>query len=209
MALTALAGVGVAKLPRAWWRSTLVAGIWFVECCRIGIPLYVPPEPLVYRALAAMPDVRTVVELPMGLVESKKSWGLGSHANPAMWWQTLHRRDRTAGYLVRIPRHTVSQVLQTPVLGDLVVRTHNTRSLIDLDGRRREALHLPRYEPATIDRFLCDLAIDAFVLTEGATGSWRTRSVACSTRASWPRCARKAGPCCWSKRRAADLPPPA
>jgi hypothetical protein len=163
--LTALAGVGVAMLPRAWWRTALVGGIWFVECCRIGIPLYVPPEPLVYRALATMPQVRTVLELPMGLAESKGSWGLGRYSNPAMWWQTLHRKDRTAGYLARIPHHTVSRVLQTPVLGDLIVRTHRGRPVVDFDGQRHEEVpHIPRYDPAAIDRFLCDLKIDAIVL---------------------------------------------
>jgi len=124
--VAALAGIGLAGLVRATGRGWLVlAGavlLVAVEFGQVGGPASPVPVPEIYQRLATRPGARTVYEVGGGLASSNVYLGLDFSTPSAflMYWQTLHRKPRTGGYVARTTRSTYGWFERAPIMGDLL-----------------------------------------------------------------------------------------
>jgi MYXO-CTERM domain-containing protein len=163
------AGVGMASLH--WRRSAvgvLAIVLVVVDYGRIGIPMATFPIPDAIRVLAAEPEDHTLLELPMGLVESKGGFGSGAMNSVAMYWQTLHRKRRVACYISRVPYRIFSAFFYMPVLGDLLVMTNPNHAFENpLDHVQRIVSHLPSYAPDVVTAMIRTLDIGYIALVPG------------------------------------------
>jgi hypothetical protein len=168
VAWVALAGVGLATLawpPRAV--GALALTIFVIDYGRIGIPVYPIDAREIDRVLAAMPDDRVLLELPGGVSESKGGLGLnydgvmfegrgyGVDNNPAMYWQTIHRKRRIAGHIPRVPYSAFEFFVHEPILGDLLILTnHQQVHECYRHKERRTVERLPEYPSEAVDAFV-------------------------------------------------------
>jgi hypothetical protein len=116
------------------------------------------PLPAVYRHLASLPD-GTVLEVGSGLSSSNMFFG-GDHGVPTanqLYWQTFHRKRRTAGYLSRIPYRTFGFFRESPVMGDLLTLAHNGKG--EWPNKT--------YTPAELDAFLRTFDLGYVVVPPG------------------------------------------
>jgi hypothetical protein len=148
-----LVGLGLSGWRRPWLACCVGLGLVAIDYGQVGMmPLSDFPVPPVYRRLAAMPDTRTLLELPSGVTESKGGFGLATsntQNNPQMYWQTVHHHPRVGAYLSRIPQSTYRWFEQEPVINDLFVMTG-----YDGGWRGRQVNTLPSYAPEVVTVFV-------------------------------------------------------
>jgi hypothetical protein len=160
LVLATLAGIGIARLLVRGVRPAIVAtlalAIFAVEYGQVGMRLYTPEVPRVYRRLATMPD-RTLLELPSGVTESKMVFGYDLSRpsnNEQMFLQTVHRKRRVGAYLSRVPRSAYRWFASQPVIGDIFLMTNPVHDPAPWIWGDTKVTRLPDYPPPTVDKFL-------------------------------------------------------
>jgi hypothetical protein len=169
--IVAMAGVGLASLR---WRPgvihALALGIFLLDYAQVGIPVNTPTVPRVYEELAAMPTA-TLLELPSGVDESKGGLGLNfdqTDNNEAMYWQTIHRKPRVAGYMSRVPQATFEWFFHEPVIGDLLLLTMVGSQWTCYHGETRVVERLPDYPPDVVDQFVREFDLGYVIFRPGS-----------------------------------------
>jgi hypothetical protein len=120
LAAAVLCAMGVSALLARRRRGTALA------LSALVLIDYVPAAPPVYRLAGRMVDAvlqqqpgpGAVCELPMGLRD-----GFGERGRfdpPVLYYQTVHERPMTGGFIARLPPAVVERYLRDPVLGPLV-----------------------------------------------------------------------------------------
>jgi hypothetical protein len=160
LVLATLAGIGIARLLARGVRPAavvaVVLAVFAVEYGQLGMRLYTPEVPLVYRRLAAMPD-RTLLELPSGVTESKMVFGYDLSRpsnNEQMFLQTVHRKRRVGAYLSRVPRSAYRWFESQPVINDIFLMTNPVHEPAPWIWGSTQVTRLPDYPAETVDRFL-------------------------------------------------------
>jgi hypothetical protein len=169
--IAALAGVGIASLRlRSSLIHTIVLGVFLLDYLQIGTLVNTPTVPRVYEQLAAMPDA-TLLELPSGVDESKGGLGLNfdrTDNNEAMYWQTIHRKPRVAGYMSRVPKATFEWFFHEPVIGDLLLLTMSGSQWTCYHGETRIVERLPDYPPEVVDNFVREFNVGYVIFRPGS-----------------------------------------
>ena len=95
-----------------------VAAVMIVELVPAPRPLYSAAIPRFYQRVAASPDDRRVLELPVGVRDGTSS--IGSFSARSQFFQTVHGKPLIGGYLSRVSRRRIAEIRQDPVLDALI-----------------------------------------------------------------------------------------
>lgn len=170
VAWVALLGCGLARLRSRYVVALAAAVVLLVDYGQGGIPLGdIPPAPRVYLHLATRPP-GTLLEVPSGLTESKGGFGISFDNQDngwALFWQTVHRKVRVAGFLSRIPTAMYEWAFHEPVLGDLLVWSSDGRYWACIGGEgggARKLTTLPDYPPEVVQDFVRRLDLRYVIL---------------------------------------------
>jgi hypothetical protein len=144
LALSVLAAIGAATWrPRRWRQWT-----WIAACAAAVVIDFLPSpfptvaldRPAIYEALRNRPERGSVCELPLGIHDG--FGGRGFTDDRTMFYQSIHERPVTGGYISRLPPLVSSTYAQDPLLN----------ALLDLSeekpGRAAGTLALPDAETA-------------------------------------------------------------
>jgi hypothetical protein len=120
LALSALSSIGLAALLGRGHRALAVAlvAIVVVDYAPAPAPVFRLDRPAVYDVLRAQRGEGAVCELPMGL---RDGFGeRGRFDSRVMFYQTIHERPMTGGFVARLPPQIAEAYLPDPVLGTLL-----------------------------------------------------------------------------------------
>ena len=79
--------------------------------------------PAVYEDLSLQKDVRTVLEMPSGISESKSAfgydWSIQALHSQQMYWQTIYKKPRVGVYMSRLTPDKYTFFKSEPVISDI------------------------------------------------------------------------------------------
>jgi hypothetical protein len=83
--------------------------------------------PFVYEKIAKDVEVRTLLELPSGILESKggfgNDWANSREHNRQMYWQTVYQKPKIGGYISRVSNRIYDFYKHEPIISDLFTMT--------------------------------------------------------------------------------------
>lgn len=99
--------------------------IFLMDYGSFGLPISKIETPQVYKELSTIKDQRTLLEIPSGLTESKKTfgydWSIYGLNSMQMYWQTIYNKNRVGGYVSRIGSDTYKYFEEEPIISDIFI----------------------------------------------------------------------------------------
>jgi len=142
LALAVLAACGIAEWRRRSARPALVVAAALVAIAADFLPAPFPTvaleRPSIYEILRARPEPGALCELPMGLRDGFGQRGVFD--DRVLFFQTIHGRPMTGGFIARLPPAVVAAYEGDPLLSSLL-RLSGPETTLDaaLPGRQTAA----------------------------------------------------------------------
>ena len=120
LAVAMLAACGFAALRSrgARFPALALAGVLVIDYAPRPVDVFRLDRPSIYDVIKSDPSPGVVCELPLGLRDS-----FGEHGrfdSRVLWYQTLHERPMTGGFVSRLPPRVIEGYRDSPILGSLV-----------------------------------------------------------------------------------------
>lgn len=141
LAVAVLSAFGIAELRRRGFPivgCAVVATLLLAELWPGRFPLTALESSPLYESLRIHPASGAVLELPMGIRDGFGETGRLDHQT--LWYQTIHERPMTGGFVARMPASTVRAYTEHPLLSTLLALSSSTPP--------SEAVRLPDGEEA-------------------------------------------------------------
>jgi hypothetical protein len=120
----ALAALGQRYPRRRAWIATVAGAVLVFELFPAPRTLYSAEIPAIYKTIAADPRPVRIIELPFGVRDGVSS--AGNFSQRYLYYQTLHGKRLTGGYLSRISRKRLNDVRAQPTLDALLTLSEGT-----------------------------------------------------------------------------------
>lgn len=127
LAVAAVSACGIAELRRRGVPIVAGAGLALllvVDLWPGHFPLTALEAPPLYEALRTHPASGTVLELPIGIRDGFGETGRLDHRT--LWYQTIHERPITGGFVARLPVSTTRAYVEHPLLSKLLALSSST-----------------------------------------------------------------------------------
>jgi hypothetical protein len=122
VAVAALAAIAIARLAAQSGRTRMLASflvvVVLVECVPAAPPLFSPHVASFYGLLRAAPRPGAVCELPLGFRDGFGETGRFDSA--VLFYQTVHERPITGGFMARLPPHIARDYAAMPLVASLL-----------------------------------------------------------------------------------------
>jgi hypothetical protein len=139
--VTFLSVAMLCAMATAEWRSRSRRAAWLpvVVALAIGVDYLPAPFPLaelerppIYEVLKSRPEGGSVCELPLGVRD-----GFGEHGvfdDRVLYYQTIHQRPLTGGFVARLPRAVEAAYSNDPLLSALLRLSARNRPWNDVEA---------------------------------------------------------------------------